>query len=547
MDLQSWQNFVLACALAGMAIVTLLRFRKAKPKKRALPFQLGLSSGASAPRSASSDSRGQRIGVLVVAYNAVTTLSAVLKRIPPDVWERIEEVAVFDDASPDETYELAVGHKAIFGRDKLTIIRNDKNLGYGGNQKCGYRYFMDKGFDVVIMVHGDGQYAPEILAHMYAPIVSGEADAVLGSRMMSDYGGPLKGGMPLYKFVGNRILTGFANWALGMRLTEFHSGYRAYNLRALRQLDFSEMTDDFHFDTQIIIKLQHQGFRIHETPIPTYYGNEICYVNGMKYAKDVFKSVMRYRRTVLGLTKAPEYAEYYVHYALKESQHSSHDYLRRLAGTDHDILEIGCGEGFLSERLVQQGNRVVGIDLLDKPLHRQCMAHYYHADLDQGLGHTRSALGSARFDRILFADVLEHLRFSDQMLADCKSLLKPNGSIVVSVPNVANITIRLALLFGRFEYADRGILDRTHVRFFTRSSAKRWLEANGFELLETRMTVMPLELALGISPRNPFMVALNRCLRAATVCLPGLLGYQTVLVARPKQSASESRVLSKAA
>jgi glycosyltransferase involved in cell wall biosynthesis len=187
----------------------------------------------------------KRIGILIVAYNALTTLPNVLKRIPADVWDEIEEVAVFDDHSKDETYELAVGCRTLFGLDKLTIFRNEQNLGYGGNQKRGYRYFAAKGFDAVVMLHGDGQYAPEMLAELYRPLLSGQADAVFGSRMMPDFGGPLKGGMPFYKYLGNKILTGLANRVLGMRLTEFHSGYRAYSLAALRQIDLSRMTDDW--------------------------------------------------------------------------------------------------------------------------------------------------------------------------------------------------------------------------------------------------------------------------------------------------------------
>ncbi len=123
------------------------------------------------------------------------------------MWKNVEEIAVFDDASQDATYELAVGIKALRASTKLQVLTHPKNLGYGGNQKAGYRYFIEKGFDIVVLLHGDGQYAPEILSHLYHPIVSGEADAVFGSRMMKDYGGPLKGGMPLYKYVGNRILT----------------------------------------------------------------------------------------------------------------------------------------------------------------------------------------------------------------------------------------------------------------------------------------------------------------------------------------------------
>ena len=236
--------------------------------------------------SALADCKGKRIGILIVTYNAVGTLAKVLKRITPHVWKNVEEVLVFDDASADYTYELAFGMKTLLDLPKLTVLKHPRNLGYGGNQKAAYKYFIDRGLDIVVLLHGDGQYAPEILSHLYHPIVQGESDAVLGSRMVRNYGGPLKGGMPLYKFAGNRILTVFENAFLGMHLSEFHSGYRAYNLRALSQIDLSRMTDDFHFDTEIIIKLQHQHFRISEVPIPTYYGNEICYVNGMTYARN---------------------------------------------------------------------------------------------------------------------------------------------------------------------------------------------------------------------------------------------------------------------
>ena len=170
------------------------------------------------------------------------------------------------------------------------------------------------------------------------------------------------------------------------------------------------------------------------------------------------------------------------------------------------------------------------------------MVDYLQADLDCGLQAARFGLGQRRFDRILLPDVLEHLRHPEHLLRDCATLLKPNGSIVVSVPNVANITVRMALLCGQFRYAERGILDRTHLRFFTRSSARRLLNSNGYEVLETKSTVMPLELALGISPRNPVLVALTFCLRLATFCLPGLLGYQTILVAWPKAAVSAAAV-----
>ncbi len=275
------------------------------------PLPVIESSGALQNEAELARCHGKRIGILIVTYNAVTTLTTVLKRITPAVWENVEEVAVFDDASQDKTYELAMGLKSLSNVPKLTVLRHPQNLGYGGNQKAGYAYFMEKGFDIVVLLHGDGQYAPEILAHLYHPIVAGESAAVFGSRMMKTYGGALRGGMPLYKYFGNRILSVFENFALGMNLTEFHSGYRAYSLEALRKLDLTRMTHDFHFDTEIIIKLHHQKYRISEVPIPTYYGDEICYVNGMKYAKDVFRAVRRYKQTRDSVACFPEFREYF--------------------------------------------------------------------------------------------------------------------------------------------------------------------------------------------------------------------------------------------
>jgi 2-polyprenyl-3-methyl-5-hydroxy-6-metoxy-1,4-benzoquinol methylase len=480
------------------------------------------------------DTQGKRVGILIVAYNAVSTIAKVLQRIPADVWAQVEEVVVFDDASRDHTYELALGLKMLSGLDKLTVIKNEKNLGYGGNQKAGYSYFAAKGFDIVVLLHGDGQYAPEILSSMYAPLVAGEANAVFGSRMMSTYGGPLKGGMPLYKLVGNKILTYFENRALGLRLTEFHSGYRAYSLHALKQIDFSEMTDVFHFDTQIIIKLHHQGFKILEVPIPTYYGDEICYVDGLRYAQDVFLSVLRYQRTRRSIAIYPEYQEYFVHYPKKASRFSSYEYFARWIGRGKLVLDVGCGEGFFASELIGTGNQVVGVDLINSPAHAAEMKEFIQSDLDDGFPAALSErLKPYRFDRIMLQDILEHVRNPKQIMRDCAALLADNGQVLISIPNVANVTIRAALLFGRFEYSERGILDKTHVRFFTRASARRFIVQCGYEIVEQRATVMPIELALGLQAANPMMRIANRMLAIATSIFPSLFGYQLLYVARP--------------
>jgi glycosyltransferase involved in cell wall biosynthesis len=224
-----------------------------------------------------------KIGILVVAYNAETTLRSVLQRIPQQIWEKIEEVFIFDDASKDKTYDIGkASREEPFGH-KIEVYRNPVNLMYGGNQRRGYQYAMERGLDIVVLLHGDGQYAPEVMQNLLTPLEEGTAEAVMGSRMMIR-GAALKGNMPVYKYFGNKVLTFVENALIGSQFTEFHSGYRAYNVHALKRIPLEAMTHNWHFDTQIILELLKQGHRIKEVPIPTYYGDEICYVNGVPYA-----------------------------------------------------------------------------------------------------------------------------------------------------------------------------------------------------------------------------------------------------------------------
>jgi glycosyltransferase involved in cell wall biosynthesis len=240
-----------------------------------------------------------RIGVFVVSFNASRHLRRTISRIPADVYERVEEIYVFDDCSQDDSFHAGVEFKTERRLDKLRVYTNTCNLRYGGNQKRGYLYAMDRGFDVVVLLHGDGQYAPEVMWDLIEPILSGEADLVIGTRMRGR--SALRGGMPLYKFIGNRTLTWIQNRLSGLRLSEFHSGYRAYRVAALRQVPFLVNSDEWHFDTQIILQFHHAGLRIREVPIPTFYGDEICHVNGPSYAWNCVRTTLGYRLHRMGL------------------------------------------------------------------------------------------------------------------------------------------------------------------------------------------------------------------------------------------------------
>ncbi|MFA5404831.1 MAG: bifunctional glycosyltransferase/class I SAM-dependent methyltransferase [Ignavibacteria bacterium] len=474
----------------------------------------------------------QKIGILVVAYNAVTTLSKVLDRIPKEVYDEIDEIAVFDDASKDETYMLSVGYKETKKLDKIKIYLNEKNLGYGGNQKKGFNYFIEKNYDVVVLLHGDGQYAPEVLSEMYTPIINDEADVVLGSRMMKKYGGALKGGMPFYKFIGNRILTTYQNYALKMKLTEFHSGYRAYSIKGLKKISLVNCTDDFHFDTQIIIKAHHSNLRILEIPIPTYYGDEICYVNGVRYAKDVYNTTKEYRKSMSGRNKSDIYSELYVQYPLKLYPFSSHQAVIKILNSKENqrILDIGCGDGLFSEH-IGKGNTKVGVDFIPESKSiKSNLDEYYQNDLNQGL--PEALRKKEKYDYILMLDILEHLYNYEHVIKESKTLIKPEGKIIISLPNIANVYVRLNLLFGRFSYGDKGVLDRTHLRFFTFSSIKKLLKANQLEIVKQKVTPIPIIEVLPNFLKNNIGKIINFLLYLVTVPFKRFFGYQFIFITR---------------
>jgi len=237
-----------------------------------------------------------KIGVLVVAYEASATLEAVLNRIPREFLAQLSVILVCDDASSDDTYQVGVRMKEARPDLPLEVIRRPVNLGYGGNQKAGYRWMIDHEIDIVVLLHGDGQYAPEFLPKMVEPIVSGHADVVFGSRMLQR-GAALQGGMPKYKYVGNKTLTFLQNRMAGVRLSEWHSGYRAYSIPALGKVGFELNADYYDFDTQIILQLIAAEQRITEIPIPTFYGDELSRVNGIRYGWRILRHTLRWRRS----------------------------------------------------------------------------------------------------------------------------------------------------------------------------------------------------------------------------------------------------------
>jgi len=238
---------------------------------------------------------GKRIAVVMPAYNAERTLEKTVRELPEEVDIKI----LVDDASTDETAALS---KSLGVR---TFI-HDANYGYGRNQQTCYREALAAGADIVVMVHADYQYEPKLVSAMAAMVGSGVYDMVLASRILG--GGALRGGMPVYKYIFNRMLTAFQNIFLGVKLSEYHTGYRAFSRELLQRLPLLENSDDFVFDNQMIAQTVMFGFRIGEVSCPTKYfaeASSISFRRSMKYGLGVLRTTASFVAHKMGIAKVP--------------------------------------------------------------------------------------------------------------------------------------------------------------------------------------------------------------------------------------------------
>jgi 2-polyprenyl-3-methyl-5-hydroxy-6-metoxy-1,4-benzoquinol methylase len=481
------------------------------------PATRSLAPPSPAPRT--------RIAIYVVAHNAVTSLVRVLERIPPAVRERVTEILVFDAGSRDDTYLVGMGYKTVSGLENLTVLRGEQTSELGANNKRAIAYCRERGYDVMVLLHGDGKYAPEVIATLLAPVERGEVDAVCGSRFLA--GHPMRDGMPVHKWLAIRLLGALQRRLVGLDLTDWHCGYRAYAVDAIAELPYGADSDGLHFDTEILIQLKQKGLRVAEVAVPTYSGAEADSVRGVRYVANVLRVLGQYWLHSKGFR---EYAKFAVSekYGYKRSAEGSHEKILALIDRDRQhVLDVGCGAGHLAEALAVRGNVVVGVDARRVPGVEQRVARFLEVDLDR----QRIAWNGPPFDWIVLGDVLEHLREPATLLAQCRDLLADDGALVVSVPNVAHWSVRLALLFGRFPYAAKGICDRSHLRFYTLAAVRAELAAAGFRVDRVETTTPPLEDL--VSGRGAGVArALGRLQAVGNRIWKQLFAYQFVLRAR---------------
>lgn len=477
----------------------------------------------------------QKVALFVVAYNAEKYIEKTLSRIPTWCRPLFSEIYIIDDSSQDQTVATAVTTGKALGFTNFSVMQTPKNQGYGGNQKIGYTYAIKKDYDIVILLHGDGQYPPEFLPDLVACYADSSVDAAFGSRMIIRTDA-LRGGMPLYKWVGNQILTSVENAILGTKLSEFHSGYRSYRAAALKRIPFHLNSDDFHFDTDIIIQLVLQKNRIVEIPMPTHYGDEECHVNGMKYAWDCFKSAAKSRLHQAGIFFQPNFevttGEEIRNYQLKQAKTSLHAFILRQPWREKDtIADLGANDGLLSQRIADHGSSVTAVDMTIPETVPTVKT--VQMDLNDDIA---TKLGFASFNKVVALDVIEHLHAPEQSAEQIHKILQPDGILYASTANIGYIVMRLTLLLGWFNYGKKGILDRTHHRLFTIGSFKRLLQNAGFDVLCIKGFGPPIVDAFG---NSLFWRIIDQICSLLAKTYPRLFAFNFLIIARKRDSIQE--------
>ncbi|MBI3544527.1 MAG: glycosyltransferase family 2 protein [Deltaproteobacteria bacterium] len=456
----------------------------------------------------------ERILIFIVAYNATSHIRSVLDRLPREVFNdpRRFHVLIIDDCSKDETARTASAHASDFKFENVTVLRNTINQGYGGNQKIGYRYAVQRGFDLVILLHGDGQYAPELVLEFVNKWKSdggARADVVLGSRMINK-DKAREGGMPFYKWVGNQVLTAFQNVVVGSGLSEFHTGYRAYDTRLLAKIPFELCTNEFHFDTEILLQAFALEAKVVEFQIPTHYGDEICHVDGLKYAKDVARECLIYRFQKIGFFVSMKYRG-----LLKRDDEGRRGSTQNLVveriRPSTKVLNLGAESKFLETRLRERG-----CDYRSRPLPAEGVP----------------AEDVSGYDYVLVLDVLEGLSDSERFLVDLRYGMRDQKApkLVFSTGNVAFVGLRVLLGLGLFNYGERGILRVNHKRLFTLASFRRLLRETGYVQGSVRGIGVPFHLLFPGRSGRWLSALSDRAARA----WPSLFAYQFLIEATPR-------------
>ena len=477
-------------------------------------------------RRAELGARAPKIGLFVFDCDGLASLQRVIERIPAAVSEWFEEIVVMQQRSAEFAWP-ATGDAGSDRPANLQIRRLPRDAGFGGVRKAAFEYAQLRNFDHVIFMRGDGLHPPEELPALVLPIVRDPDQMVFAYRRFRMPSG-IAGLKWLPNLVAHFVATWVQNRLLGLRLRDYHSGYRLYSMAAISKLPFQLNSDDHRFDMQLVIQSRVLGVPLVEVPVASVWREYPSHWVGVVEVLRAIRCAVDYRLHQFHVYRLGQYfVDEGVKYTLKHSETGSHMQIVGAVAPETRVLDLGCSQGLLGAPLREKGVRVVGVDIAPAAGRTLDLEQYFERDLDQPF----ELPFGREFDYVIISDVIEHLRNREQLLRRARTFLKEGGRLIISTPNIALWFYRLSLSVGRFEYGPRGVLDETHVHLYTRATFRREVERAGFFILAERVTALPFEVVFESTGRSRFVRSLNRAYHALARFWPTMFAYQHILEA----------------
>jgi methionine biosynthesis protein MetW len=462
-----------------------------------------LATAAMVPASRLSEERRKlgarfpRCALLLLApADAAPGLAACLGRLPADLVPLFAEIAVLLEEGADPP-------RGLPDHANLHVRTNPRRYGYGGRRKVAFEYALEHGFDLAIVVEGDGRHPMERLADLLEPAVLEGAPVVVGSRGQGT------------------VSAALVRSVLGMPISDWGSGLRLYACDVLRRIPFQIASDDRRFDAEILIQCRALGVPVRDVLVGPFEEREASGSAAIAAAIDYRLHQLHLQRNGAFLVDRD------VRYTFKHSRTGSHVQILDAIRPGSRVLDLGCSQGLLAKPLRDKGVRTTGVDVGPPERVSRDLDAYHRRDLEEPLEIPEGRV----FDYVVVADVIEHVRNREQLLRSARRYLKPDGRLLISTPNIAIWFYRLSLLVGRFEYGPRGVLDETHVHLFTQSTFRREVERGGFRVLRRRVTSLPFEILFESTGRSRLVAGLSEAYHLLARLWPKMFAYQFLLEA----------------
>lgn len=451
----------------------------------------------------------------------------ILNKIPKSLANFEHEILVLIDGSRDLYFQKVMKTVEALKLFNAQVLFTSEKLGYGGNQKLAFYYAIKHEFEMVISLDGSGQYPPENLEKFLFGMENSEVQAFVGSRFL-EKGNGRQHKMSFYRFLGNKTVTFLQNLILDLNFSEFHSGFRAFRVKALEKTPFSFNSNGRKFDIEILIQFKLIGFPIKELPVSYVEGDKKGVMECFRYGMDALKLSLKYRlhKMALFYERKFDVSTGFKKYTLKKGYPSSHQFALDEVKNNSRVIDIGCGNSLIGEELTSLGCSVEAIDC-ENPEGLSRINKFTNMNLnDENIN-----IPIHDFDYVLLLDVLEHLEKPENFILNLRiHACGASPKIIISVPNIGFFAMRLSLFFGWFNYGVRGILDMGHRRLFTFNTIKKMLKDAGFEILICKGVPGPYPEAIGYNWLSRSLLCVNRWL---VKIFPMLFSYQIFMVVVP--------------